>query len=91
MLVFLLLSLRVSAQATDAASVEPELNTTASLPTASEPTMEEALADPFWLEAVRHQGKAAFNANPGSYQVFRNVKVCSLSRGHVCALVVILI
>ncbi|KAK7693686.1 hypothetical protein QCA50_003257 [Cerrena zonata] len=30
--------------------------------------------DPFWLETIKHQGTAAFNPNPGSYQVFRNVK-----------------
>ena len=30
--------------------------------------------DPFWLEGVRHQGISAFNTNPASYQVFRNVK-----------------
>lgn len=30
--------------------------------------------DPFWLESIKHQGIAAFNPNPGSYQVFRNVK-----------------
>ncbi|CAL1705010.1 unnamed protein product [Somion occarium] len=30
--------------------------------------------DPFWLETIEHQGIAAFNPNPGSYQVFRNVK-----------------
>ncbi|KAI0647237.1 exo-beta-1,3-glucanase [Trametes meyenii] len=33
-----------------------------------------APADPFWLESIKHQGLAAFNANPSSYQVFRNVK-----------------
>lgn len=31
-------------------------------------------ADPFWLETIKHQGVSAFNANPQSYQVFRNVK-----------------
>ncbi|KAF8184875.1 glycoside hydrolase family 55 protein [Mycena galopus ATCC 62051] len=29
--------------------------------------------DAFWLEAINHQGKAAYNAD-ASYQVFRNVK-----------------
>lgn len=28
----------------------------------------------YWLESISHQGKAAFNSNPNSYQVFRNVK-----------------
>ncbi|KAK0185857.1 exo-beta-1,3-glucanase [Armillaria mellea] len=30
--------------------------------------------EPFWLEAIRHQGTSPFNPDPGSYQVFRNVK-----------------
>ncbi|KAJ6547053.1 exo-beta-1,3-glucanase [Mycena capillaripes] len=31
--------------------------------------------DIFWLEAIKHQGKAAYNnADPSGYQVFRNVK-----------------
>lgn len=29
---------------------------------------------PYWLENIKHQGLASFNANPDSYQVFRNVK-----------------
>jgi hypothetical protein len=33
-----------------------------------------AVGDPFWMESIKHQGTAAFNSNPGSYQVFRNVK-----------------
>ena len=28
----------------------------------------------YWLEDIKHQGVAAFNSNPNSYQVFRNVK-----------------
>lgn len=28
----------------------------------------------YWLEDIKHQGIAAFNSNPGDYQVFRNVK-----------------
>ncbi|KAJ7043179.1 glycoside hydrolase family 55 protein [Mycena alexandri] len=28
----------------------------------------------FWLEAIKHQGKAAYNEDPAEYQVFRNVK-----------------
>ncbi|KAL6702716.1 hypothetical protein ACN47E_000998 [Coniothyrium glycines] len=28
----------------------------------------------YWLENIKHQGIAAFNPNPESYQVFRNVK-----------------
>ncbi|PCH36899.1 glycoside hydrolase family 55 protein [Wolfiporia cocos MD-104 SS10] len=30
--------------------------------------------DPFWMESIRHQGISAFNPDPSSYQVFRNVK-----------------
>ena len=28
----------------------------------------------YWLGSIKHQGQAAFNPNPASYQVFRNVK-----------------
>jgi hypothetical protein len=31
-------------------------------------------ATPYWLELIKHQGISAFNSNPSSYQVFRNVK-----------------
>lgn len=31
--------------------------------------------DPFWMETIKHQGKAPFNSNPNGYKVFRNVKV----------------
>ena len=30
---------------------------------------------PFWMENIRHQGKAPFNPDPTGYKVFRNVKV----------------
>ena len=33
-----------------------------------------APGDPFWLQNIKHQGKAAYNSNPSGYQVFRNVK-----------------
>ncbi|KAJ7178281.1 exo-beta-1,3-glucanase [Mycena filopes] len=33
-----------------------------------------APGDPFWMQSIKHQGIAAFNANPSGYQVFRNVK-----------------
>ncbi|KAJ7724091.1 exo-beta-1,3-glucanase [Mycena maculata] len=29
---------------------------------------------PFWMQNIQHQGIAAFNPDPSSYQVFRNVK-----------------
>ncbi|KAJ7702296.1 pectate lyase superfamily protein-domain-containing protein [Mycena rosella] len=32
-----------------------------------------AAADPFWMQSIKHQGIAAFNPNPSTYQVFRNV------------------
>lgn len=28
----------------------------------------------YWLADIKHQGLAAFNANPSTYTVFRNVK-----------------
>ncbi|KAF7311538.1 hypothetical protein MKEN_01056200 [Mycena kentingensis (nom. inval.)] len=33
-----------------------------------------AASDPFWLQNMRHQGTSAFNSNPATYQVYRNVK-----------------
>ncbi|EJF66026.1 exo-beta-1,3-glucanase [Dichomitus squalens] len=33
-----------------------------------------AAGDPYWLQSIKHQGIAAFNADPSGYQVFRNVK-----------------
>ncbi|KAJ7702338.1 exo-beta-1,3-glucanase [Mycena rosella] len=33
-----------------------------------------APTDPFWMQSIKHQGIAAFNSNPTTYQVFRNVK-----------------
>jgi hypothetical protein len=35
---------------------------------------EPPAADPYWLEHIVHQGVAAFNEDPGGYQVYRNVK-----------------
>ncbi|KAK0210244.1 exo-beta-1,3-glucanase [Desarmillaria ectypa] len=35
---------------------------------------ETSTVEPFWLEAIKHQGTSPFNPDPGSYQVFRNVK-----------------
>ncbi len=31
-------------------------------------------AAPFWVETIKHEGTAAFNDNPQSYSVYRNVK-----------------
>ncbi|PPQ70366.1 hypothetical protein CVT24_013141 [Panaeolus cyanescens] len=33
-----------------------------------------AASDPFWMQSIKHQGKAPFNPNPSGYKVFRNVK-----------------
>ncbi|KAJ3762988.1 exo-beta-1,3-glucanase [Lentinula raphanica] len=33
-----------------------------------------APSDPYWMQNIKHQGTAAFNADPSGYQVFRNVK-----------------
>lgn len=33
-----------------------------------------ASSSSYWLEDITHQGIAAFNSNPSSYVVFRNVK-----------------
>lgn len=33
-----------------------------------------AAGDPFWLETISHTGISAYNANPSTYKVFRNVK-----------------
>ena len=32
--------------------------------------------EPFWLEAIKHQGKSPYNPDPAGYKVFRNIKVC---------------
>ncbi|EIW85955.1 glycoside hydrolase family 55 protein [Coniophora puteana RWD-64-598 SS2] len=31
-------------------------------------------SDPFWLQNMKHQGTSAFNADPSSYAVYRNVQ-----------------
>ncbi|KAF7317145.1 hypothetical protein HMN09_00449200 [Mycena chlorophos] len=33
-----------------------------------------APGEPFWLQNMKHQGISAFNSDPSTYQVFRNVK-----------------
>ncbi|KAG1849256.1 glycoside hydrolase family 55 protein [Suillus subluteus] len=47
------------------------LGTSCSAPLGSGTT---APNDPYWLQTVKHQGTSAFNSDPSSYQVFRNVK-----------------
>ncbi|KAL1610419.1 hypothetical protein SLS60_002086 [Paraconiothyrium brasiliense] len=41
---------------------------------AAEAHLEERQASSYWLETIQKQGRAAFNANPAAYKVFRNVK-----------------
>ncbi|KAJ4488491.1 exo-beta-1,3-glucanase [Lentinula aciculospora] len=51
-------------------TVVQSLGTSCSTPLASGTA---AASDPYWLESITHQGTAAYNAAPSSYQVFRNV------------------
>ncbi|KAJ7771686.1 exo-beta-1,3-glucanase [Mycena metata] len=48
----------------------------AQVPSSVSSTVAVPPANPgvFWLEAIKHQGKAAYNEDPTEYQVFRNVK-----------------
>ncbi|KAJ5296103.1 hypothetical protein PENANT_c021G04247 [Penicillium antarcticum] len=55
--------------ASAAAAVETDVDV------AQEVLTETAAADTaYWLADIAHQGKAAFNVNPSTYTVFRNVK-----------------
>ena len=53
-------------------------NSSVAEPTAASHSLEAAAAavadPPYWLADVTHQGIAAFNADPSTYVVFRNVK-----------------
>ena len=40
---------------------------------------------PYWLADITHQGVAAFNRDPSSYKVFRNVKDYG-AKGTLCSL-----
>ena len=31
-------------------------------------------SSPYWLQDMKHQGTSAFNVNPATYKVYRNVK-----------------
>lgn len=53
-------------------SLVSALGTTCSTPLGSG---SAAAGDPYWLESMKSQGIAAFNTDPSTYQVFRNVKV----------------
>ena len=64
---FSLFSLLVTAVSWAAPAVGQSCSTTGVTGTA-------AAGDPYWLQSIKHQGLAAFNSNPSSYQVFRNVK-----------------
>ncbi|MCJ1472557.1 hypothetical protein MMC13_001206 [Lambiella insularis] len=46
------------------------LRTATATPTAT----PSATCSPYWLENIKHQGISAFNPDPATYQVFRNVK-----------------
>lgn len=54
-----------------AISVVSALGASCAVPLASG---NAAPGDAFWMQNIQHQGTAAFNSNPSSYQVFRNVK-----------------
>lgn len=41
---------------------------------AIEQSILAAIPDGYWLNDLSGKGRAAFNANPGAYKVFRNVK-----------------
>lgn len=56
------------------AALSSEMAKATSLPAARLLAAAAAPSCDFWMETIKHQGYAAFNANPGSYQVFRNVK-----------------
>ncbi|KAI0831502.1 exo-beta-1,3-glucanase [Trametes gibbosa] len=56
-----------------AAALEPVMALGSSCSSALGPGTA-APGDAFWMENIKHQGIAAFNSNPSSYQVFRNVK-----------------
>ncbi|KAJ4373193.1 hypothetical protein N0V83_003486 [Neocucurbitaria cava] len=49
-------------------------STSSAAPLAQASSAPQAGASGYWLGNVQHQGQAAFNPNPASYQVFRNVK-----------------
>lgn len=42
--------------------------------TSSTPTAAPSTCSEYWMENITHQGIAAFNSDPATYQVFRNVK-----------------
>ncbi|KIM38529.1 glycoside hydrolase family 55 protein [Hebeloma cylindrosporum] len=56
-------------------STTDNLNSNAcSYPSRPVPGSVNGSASPFWMEKIKHQGKAPFNSDPEGYKVFRNVK-----------------
>ncbi|CZR68353.1 related to beta-1,3 exoglucanase precursor [Phialocephala subalpina] len=49
-------------------------NKTSSSSSTSSATPSPTACSGYWMEGITHQGIAPFNAAPGTYQVFRNVK-----------------
>lgn len=58
---------------TGTVSAASNMSTTRIRPLVAAATPTATIA-PYWLEQIKHQGIAAFNPSPSSYQVFRNVK-----------------
>ncbi|KAJ6608596.1 exo-beta-1,3-glucanase [Mycena sp. CBHHK59/15] len=65
------LFLSVMGMALGSATLVASLGTSCSAPLASGTA---ATTDPFWMQNIKHQGIAAFNPSPSTYQVFRNVQ-----------------
>ncbi|KAJ7461037.1 exo-beta-1,3-glucanase [Mycena galericulata] len=61
----------IAAVITSTATLVNALGTTCTTPLGAGTA---AATDPFWMQNIAHQGIAAFNPNPSTYQVFRNVK-----------------
>jgi glucan 1,3-beta-glucosidase len=65
----------ISASPTVAAAAESSAAVGHSSNLAAAAAAAAAVADPaYWLANIAHQGIAAFNPNPSTYKVFRNVK-----------------
>lgn len=64
-------SLRVAAAFFSLLHMAAALGSTCTTPISSGTA---AATDPFWMQNIVHQGESAFNADPSTYTVFRNVK-----------------
>lgn len=67
----LALVLRIASGVPTAPLLDLNMNTTVGVSSGSKGSGHK---EPFWLEAIKHQGIAPFHQNATSYQVFRNVK-----------------